>query len=97
MGMPLTLALLLTAPIQYSDPLLNLQLDRWQTLNEQCRGGVSYNCKDKSVQNRQACEERKLKSTKTACWQRLALGKILDSKGCEFQSKEGPLDYWICK
>jgi hypothetical protein len=41
MGMPLTLAVLLTAPIQYSDPVLNLQLDRWQTLNEQ----MSRRCK----------------------------------------------------
>jgi len=97
MRMLLTLAVLLTAPSQYSDPVLNRQLDRWQTLNEQCRGGASYNCKDKREQNRETCEERKLKSTKTACWQRLALDKILISKGCEFQTKERPRDYWICK
>jgi hypothetical protein len=46
MHMLLTLAVLVTAPIHYSDPILNLQLDRWQTLNEQCRGDLSYNCKN---------------------------------------------------
>jgi hypothetical protein len=97
MRMLLTLAVL-TAPIHYSDPVLNRQLDRWQTLNEQCRGGVvSYNCMEQNEQNRETCEEREIKATKTACWQRLALGKILISEGCEFQTKERPLDYWICK
>lgn len=87
----LTLAVLLTgAPIN-SDPEINRQLDRWQTLNEQCRGAVGYNCKKKSKQNRQPCE-----ATKTACWERLALDKILISKGCEYQTQERPLDQWIC-
>ena len=93
----MTLAVLVTAPIHYSDPILNRQLDRWQTLNEQCRGGASYNCKKKGEQNHKTCEDREFNSIKAACWQRLALDKILISKGCEYQTKERPIDHWICK
>ncbi len=87
MHMLMTLAVLVTAPIHYSDPILNRQLDRWQTLNEQCRGNEGH----------ETCEVTEIESTKTTCWQRLALDKILISKGCEYQTKERPLDYWICK
>jgi hypothetical protein len=37
MQMLMTLAVLVTAPIHYSDPILNRQLDRWQIPNEECR------------------------------------------------------------
>jgi hypothetical protein len=97
MQMLMALAVLVTAPIHYSDPILNRQLDRWQILNEACRGSVSYNCKKKSEQNHETCEERGFNATKIACWQRLALEKILISKGCDYQIKERPLDHWICK
>jgi hypothetical protein len=97
MQMLMALAVLVAAPIHYSNPILNGQLDRWQVLNEQCRGGVSYTCKKKGEQNHETCEDREFRSIKTACWQRLALEKILISKGCEYQAKERPLDRWICK
>ena len=77
--------------------ILNRQLDRRQTLNEQCRGGASYNCKKKGEQNHKTCEDREFNSIKAACWQRLALDKILISKGCEYQTKKRPLGHWICK
>ena len=48
MHMLMTLAVLVTTPVHYSNPILNRQLDRWQTLNEQCRGGVSDNCRKKA-------------------------------------------------
>jgi hypothetical protein len=92
MRMFLTLAVLLTAAPSHSDPKLNRQLDRWRTLNEQCSAPESYNCKKKSKENRQPCE-----ATTTACWERLALDKILISKGCEYQNRERPLDPWICR
>jgi hypothetical protein len=94
MHMLMTLAVLVTAPSHYSDPILNRQLDRWQTLNGQCRGGESYDCKEKGEQNHKTCEDREFNSIKAACWQRLALDKILISKGCEYQTKER---HWICK
>jgi hypothetical protein len=95
MQMLMALAVLITAPIHYSDPILDRQLDRWQFLNEQCR--VNYTCKRKGEQNHETCEDREFTSTKTACWQRLALEKILISEGCEYQTKERPLDHWNCK
>ena len=76
MQMLMALAVLITAPIHYSDPILDRQLDRWQFLSEQCR--VNYTCKRKGEQNHETCEDREFTSTKTACWQRLALEKILD-------------------
>ena len=96
MHVHMALAVLVTVP-GYPDPILSRQLERWQTLNEQCHDGVSYSCEEKSEQNRKNCEKRKMESTKIACWQRLALDKILISKGCEYQTKERPLDHWICK
>jgi hypothetical protein len=85
-------AVLLTAAPTHSDPELTRQLDRWHTLNEQCRGPESYNCKKKTKENRQPCE-----ATKTACWERLALDKILISQGCEYHSRERSLGKWICR
>jgi hypothetical protein len=92
MHMFLTLAVLLTAAPTHSDPELTRQLDRWHTLNEQCRGPESYNCKKKTKENRQPCE-----ATKTACWERLALDKILISQGCEYHTRERSLGKWICR
>jgi hypothetical protein len=86
MRMFLTLAVLLTAAPPHSDPELNRQLDRWRTLNEQCGSSESYNCKKKIKENCQLCE-----ATTIACWERLALDKILISKGCEYQTRECPL------
>ena len=62
MHMLMTLAVLVTAPSHYSDPILNRQLDRWQTLNGQCRGGASYKCKKKGEQNNKTCEDREFNS-----------------------------------
>jgi hypothetical protein len=58
-------------------------------LSGQCRGGASYNCKKKGEQNNKTCEDREFNSIKAACWQRLALDKILISKGCEYQTVNG--------
>ena len=58
MHVHMALAVLVTAP-GYPDPILSRQLERWQTLNEQCHDGVSYSCEGKSEQNRKNCEKRK--------------------------------------
>jgi hypothetical protein len=48
MHVHMALAVLVTAP-GYPDPILSRlsrQLERWQTLNEQCHDGVSYSCEE---------------------------------------------------